>query len=191
MVFFRWISSMPAAIVITAGLFLAMAALIRAPIADYPEATPSPKFDIVMEKPKPQSIDPGVKPRNLPDPPPTTIVPATRSELPGQGSIGGQLPEIAPEPGDIVSIGTTPTIRIAPQYPENCRSRNAQGRVVAQFDVTPEGNVVNVRITETADGCFSRTVRNTVSRWKYPPAFENGRPVMRYGVTEVFNFELT
>ncbi len=83
-----------------------------------------------------------------------------------------------------------PLIRYAPPYPDNCRSRGVTGTVLVQFDVTPEGNVVNARVIDAPDRCFNRIV-STVSKWKYPPAYENGRPAMRYGVVKKFNFQLT
>jgi protein TonB len=84
-----------------------------------------------------------------------------------------------------------PVFKPAPQYPENCRSRGAQGVVIVEFDVTPEGAVVNPRIVSSADSCLDRTVLRTIASYRYPPTVEDGRPVMRRGVQEVFNFQLT
>jgi protein TonB len=94
-----------------------------------------------------------------------------------------EIERIPPGEGAVSS----PVIRIPPPYPENCRSRGAEGVVIVEFDVTPEGNVVNARVVDSANRCFNRSVLKAVSGWKYPPAAGGG---MRYGLMERFNFRL-
>ena len=81
-------------------------------------------------------------------------------------------------------------IKFAPPYPENCRSRAAAGTVTVQFDISPEGRPVYIRIIETADRCFNRTVINTVPSGNTPPPQGAAvlSPVMR--VVEIIRFEL-
>ena len=190
MSFFRGFIGAPLAGLITIGLFLAMAALISQPDGEYPTPTPSPKFEITMDPPpegRPKPKDPR---ETIPDEIPETII-----DLPP----GGEAPTTVFDPParddfdtqvDVKTDFAKPAIRVPPPYPDSCRSRGAEGRVVVQFDVTPEGNVTNIQFLESADRCFERTVRNSVAKWKYPPAIRNGRPAMRYGLVEVFNFDL-
>ncbi|GJL91919.1 energy transducer TonB [Hyphococcus sp.] len=187
MTLFRWIVGAPVAALITAGLFLMMAFLIREKMVDLPQ--PTERLDIKITAQKTDSPDEGPKPpiERLKQKPPET-----EFEFPPVDRTGG--PTIDPEPFQIernpptdpgVVVG--PTIRVAPPYPENCRTRGIEGLVVVQFDVTPEGNVVNPRIVDSPNACFNRPILKAVSNWKYSPASSGG---MRYGVVERFSFQL-
>lgn len=191
MTFFRWFAGLPLAGLITLGLFAMMAGMIKLDRGHKdPRAAPVLEiFPQIKETP----IDPRPTPPKGPtldDPPPIDIPPTDRAKAPGPVvSIAPGPPQIVdPEIGRAANVG--PLIRYAPPYPDTCRSRGVMGIVLVQFDVTPEGNVVNARVIDAPDRCFNRIV-STVSKWKYPPAYENGRPVMRYGVVEKFNFQLT
>ena len=191
MVFFRWFLGLPLAGLVTLALFAMMAGLIKID-RGVGEPRDTPKLEIL---PKIVETDPRVD-RTPPgrqkiiDPPPVDIPPADRVKVPGP------IVSVEPGPPDIIdpkiSRATTvgPLIRYPPPYPDNCRSRGAIGIVLVQFDVTPEGNVINAQVIDAPDRCFNRIV-STVSKWKYPPAYENGRPVMRYGIVERFDFQLT
>ncbi len=191
MIFFRWIFGLPFAALITVGLFMLMAGLIQRPSLDLAEPQETAKIQILAQtrpplEPLPTEPDPLLKD------PPETIIPSA----PPQGKPKG-VPVGPTRQTNLVDIGRdqgrigTPVIKHAPPYPEACRGRAAEGGVLVQFDVTPEGSVVNIKILQSADSCFNRTVRKTVSKWKYPPAYRNGRPVTRYGVIERFSFQLT
>ena len=190
MAIFRWFFGLPSAAIITSILFLIMAGLVRPPVTDWPAPQPSPEFDFIEKKQPPAKPFEAIKPKPLPDTPPIEIEAQPATDRPTQVQVVPQKKQITPGNPDTDNAFPTPVIRHAPLYPENCRSRSAEGRVVVQFDVTPEGNVVNIRVIETPDRCFVRSVRNTVGRWKYPPAYENGRPITRFGLVEVFSFQL-
>lgn len=191
MTLFRWLIGMPAAALVTAALFFMMAEMIRNKHVDYPEPTAKPDLQITAElKPEPRGPVKPVRPVLPKDPPEPIINETTRGELPTHTVD-------LPEPGHVdvgPGNGAMPTggasIKVTPPYPENCRSKGVEGLVVVEFDVTPEGNVANVRVTHSPDRCFDRPIRNAVSKWKYPPASTNGRAAMRYGVVETFNFQL-
>jgi periplasmic protein TonB len=190
-IFFRWIVGLPFAALITAGLFMLMAGLIQRPSLDLAEPQEAAKIQILAKERAPLEPLP-TKPTELVKDPPETIIPP----VPAQGKPKGVPvgPTRQKNPVDLTRdrgrIGT-PVIKHAPPYPEACRSRAAEGGVLIQFDVTPEGGVVNIQILQSADSCFNRTVRRTVAKWKYPPAYRNGRPITRYGVIERFSFRLT
>lgn len=184
--FFRWMFGLPFAALVTAALFFMMSGMIRQEIAIGAQNDP-PKLKIVPEIEDSQIGRKREKPPKLTENPPKTAIPPT---LPGPRPNPG--PRIPDERGiDPTPIGpgqySAPVIRYAPQYPEACRSRGAQGDVLVRFDVTPEGNVVNIRILNSADPCFNRTVRNTVAQWKFPPVAGGG---MRVGMLERFSFQL-
>ncbi len=186
----RWIAGTPVAALVTAALFVLMAALIRQPLGDLPKPKPLPQIKITLDfveqppaKPKP--------PKRIEEmQPPLEIQHAGRSDKP---TVTIAPPDHTPttvDPGNGGGVIVTPIIRIAPPYPERCRSRGAEGAVLVQFDVAADGSVVNPRIIESADSCFNRTVLKVVSGWKYPPAMRNGAPAPRYGLVERFSFRL-
>lgn len=186
---FRWIVGLPAACMITAGLFFMMAEMIKNRNEGYPPSKQAPDLKITAEipPPTPDPIKP-IRPVAPEDPPEPIETRSTRSKRPTH-------PLPAPDPVKVEPVGGAmpmggPSIKITPTYPEGCRSKGAEGVVVVEFDVTPEGDVTNVRITSSPDRCFDRPIRNAVAKWKYPPASNNGRPAMRYGLVEVFNFQL-
>ncbi len=191
MVFFRWFVGLPVAAIVTAGLFAMMAGFINSERGPLPNPADHPQIKITPEERDPQpGPDKPPRPDLLDEPPDVDIPPADRQDIPGPVIDTTPGTPTGPKPGTKGGQFPTPVIKHAPLYPENCRSYNAEGYVTVQFDVTPEGNVVNARIVESADRCFNRTVIATVSKWKYPPAYQGDRPVMRYGVVEVFNFQL-
>ena len=164
-----------------------MAQLIRDKAMDLPPEKPSIDLKIT-----PQKKDPKAEPWKRPDQTIPERMPETEIDFPAPTGPGENT---APRPGKVEIDPTppgpnplvSPIIRIPPPYPENCRSRGVEGVVIVEFDVSPEGNVVNPRVVQSAHGCFNRTVLKTVSGWKYPPAGNGG---MRYGVIEHFNFQL-
>lgn len=186
MFIFRWVLSLPGAALVTTALFIFMAAMIWTEGPDIDDPKPTPVIKItpkVIEKGRtpPKPFKPELKKE------PETIVEPWRRE--GGPNHVPTVPtgKIDPTgPGDYV-VPTAPVIKIAPQYPESCRTKLAEGSVAVQFDVTPEGNVVNPRIIESSHRCFERTVISTVSKWKYPPSPSSS---IRYGFVEYFSFEL-
>jgi periplasmic protein TonB len=190
-IFFRWIVGLPFAALITAGLFTLMAGLIDRPSLDLAQPQENAKIQILAQPHPPKGPSPKDPQKLKKDPPETIIPPALPQGKPKGVPVG---PTGQTNPVDLTRDNTrisTPVIKHAPPYPEACRSRSAEGGVLVQFDVTPEGSVVNIQILQSADSCFNRTVRKTVAKWKYPPAYRNGRPITRYGVIEQFSFQLT
>ncbi len=78
-----------------------------------------------------------------------------------------------------------------PEYPQSCRDRGVSGRVLLEFDVTPEGNVANARIIESSDDCFDAAALRMIAGWRYPSSTDDqGRPTWRRGVREIIRYEL-
>lgn len=191
--FFRWIFGMPGAAVITAVLFLAMAWLVR---QEAEIGTPPPPVDSIIPKIDDSKPRPDPKPRPVaPDAPkPIEIDNTERSKKPGPiFDFDGPGPIIDGEDGiDIDFTGTKPAVTFAPMYPENCRARGAQGVVVVEFDVTPEGQVINPRVIASENSCLNRAATTTISKWKYSPKTDSsGRAVAQRGLRQSFKFELT
>ena len=128
-----------------------------------------------------------------PPPPPTVTDPSFR---PSMNVEIGSLPDMS---NVDVDIGTgfnpdrdaQPLVRIPPQYPQRCMSRaDDREAVVVEFDVTPEGTVVNTRVLESSNSCFNRAARRAVERWRYNPKIVDDTAQPRFGVRHVIEFAL-
>lgn len=190
--FFRMIFGLPGAAIITALLFLAMGWMIR---QEGQIGKPGPVIDSIIPKIKETTIDPPLPGHELPAQPTTPAidfpnpVPNPGPSIPIEGlpgPTGGGTGPIG------IPIGTPPTVKFAPVYPENCRARGAQGVVMVEFDVTTEGTVVNPRVIASENSCLDRAAMNTIVKWKYQPQTDSsGRPVPQRGLRQTFNFQLT
>ena len=95
-----------------------------------------------------------------------------------------------------VSIGGSdrdvmPLVRINPEYPPRAQSRGIQGWVVVQFTITPAGTVADAKVVAAQpQGVFDEAAINAVSRWKYNPMVQEGKPVERRGVQVKLTFQL-
>lgn len=179
----RFILGLPFAAAITAALFVLMAALIRqdAQIIDAPEGGLIKILPIIKDSSPPRVRRTGPEP--LKDPPPIERPKPSKSDKPTIDTRG--VDPISPGERD-VPIGPlyrSATIKVAPQYPEQCRARGAEGKVIVQFDVTDRGETTNIRIVSSADSCFERAVVRAVQGWRYPPE-------MQRDLVEVFDFQL-
>lgn len=190
--FFRMIFGLPGAAIITALLFLAMGWMIRTQesvIGDPPPTVDS----IIFKEPKPKPLTPPRTPDpQTPDAPEIKFEKSTTN--PGTPIDFSDMtdPVIEGEGVNVDMTGTQPTIRIPPTYPENCRARGAQGVVMVEFDVTPEGTVVNPRVVASENSCLDRAAMQTISKWKYTPKTDSsGRAVAQRGLRQTFNFQLT
>ena len=188
---FRLIFGLPAAALVTLGLFAFMAGVIQKtppPHGKTRDALPPITFEPPPEVAITKTEVPQI-PENAPPPTKTTWDEPTgeREFINFEGT---------PEPID-KTVGTIsgstllfPEVKFAPQYPNACQSRGAEGSVVVEFDVTPEGNVINPRILSSDDRCFNRTVLQSVLHWKYPPDVSGGKPKLRRNVVERISFQL-
>lgn len=128
-----------------------------------------------------------------PPPPPTVSDPNFRPSMTAQI---GAMPDLS---NVDVDIGTgfnpdrdaQPLVRIPPQYPQRCmsRARNLE-TVVLEFDVTPEGSVVNPQVLESTNSCLNRAALRAVQRWRYNPKIVDDVAQPRYGVRTAIDFTL-
>lgn len=128
-----------------------------------------------------------------PPPPPTVTDTDFRPEMSVQI---GELPDLS---GVDLDIGTgfnpdrdaQPLVRIPPQYPQRCMGRaDTREAVSVEFDVTPEGSVVNPRVLSTTNSCFNRAAMRAVERWRYNPKIVDNVAEPRLGVRTVIEFQL-
>jgi len=187
MAFFRWLLGLPVAAAITVGLFFFMAGLIRQ--GDVELGTEKPVIDLTITAQREDTKFTREELRTkIPEKAPETILDFDRkSGDPDPVRVDPTPFKVDPDPPGPEGVAIGPVITIAPPYPEGCRTKGAEGIVIVEFDISPEGNVMNPRVIESPDRCFDRPIIRAVSGWKYPPS-RDGR--MRYGAVQQFKFEL-
>ena len=192
----RTLLGLPAAIVITGGLFLFMAAMIRQDVRLEQEKD-AVNINITAQRSDTDLSDFSnqIKPPKIdtpPPPPPNTVDASNRPSLDG---VKAEVPQIEAN----VKVGTginpdrdaQPLVRIPPQYPERCMSRaKAVENVTVEFDVNENGETVNPRVIETTNSCLNRAAMRSVGRWKYQPKIVEGKAEWRRGVVTTITFEL-
>jgi TonB family protein len=81
-------------------------------------------------------------------------------------------------------------VKVMPNYPRDAWTNQIEGDVVAEFSVTEQGKVQNIRILNSSNPLFVTETMDAVSRFRYSPALENGQPVTSTGIRERFKFRL-
>ncbi len=128
-----------------------------------------------------------------PPPPPMVTDPSFRPSMAVQM---GAIPDLR---GADLDIGTgfnpdrdaQPLVRIPPQYPGQCsRMARPLESVVVEFDVTPDGSVINPRVINSTNSCFNRAATRAAERWRYQPRVVDGVAQPRLGVRTTFEFSL-
>ncbi len=192
----RLVFGAPVAVIVTAGLFLMMYALIYVKNVRTEEAGETIVIDLSrkMTDTSTRTADsfdpPDVK--TPPPPPPAINNSDYKPEL-------GVVAVAAPKFDANVDIGTgynpdrdaQPIVRIAPDYPERCqKDRGGDEIVVVQFNVTPTGQVVDAKVTSSTNSCLNRSAIRAVLRWKYNPKIVDGSAVPRTGVVTTLRYQL-
>ena len=77
----------------------------------------------------------------------------------------------------------------APDCPADAEAGDVE-TVTLRFDVTPEGKVVNVVVTDATEPCFIDYAIRAAREWRYKPKFVNGKPAARRGVMTNLRFEV-
>ena len=196
-VFGRFASGLRGAAIVTTILFLILAAMIsqRQDI----ELSEDRSVDINVTR---QLQDTSVQAQqefqrpvlDQPPPPPPSVTDA--SFRPSVSATIGEVPDFSQAE---LEIGTgfnpdrdaQPMVRIPPRYPDMCQSRaKSLEAVVVEFDVTPEGAVVNTRVVDASNSCFERAALRAVERWKYQPKIVDNQAQPRFGVRTQITFQL-
>ncbi|MCK5745127.1 MAG: energy transducer TonB [Oricola sp.] len=193
----RLLLGVPGAVIVTVGLFLFMAGMIRSELRlDEEKDAVNIRITQQLEDTDLTNANREFKRPTLdapPPPPPAVNDPSNRPALDG---VRAQIPEINAS----LNIGSgfnpdrdaQPLVRIPPQYPERCMSRaGAKESVLVQFDVTPDGQTTNITTVESSNSCLNRAAERSVERWKYQPKIVDNEAQWRRGVQTVITFELS
>ena len=197
----RWALAGGVAVIVTVALFLIMYSLVAGQRYELEEADLVPSIDFIraddesdLQSKIRKPPAPPKKQEEEPPPPPldlskirkpldannlnTTAI-STGLDIGGKG-LQGQ------SDGDIL-----PIVRVPPQYPTRALSRGIEGWVLLEFSISPTGTVMDpVVIDAEPTSIFNRAAIRAVTKWKYKPRIEAGKPVVRQGVQTVITFEL-
>lgn len=107
---------------------------------------------------------------------PTPVAPTNGKEIPGPGLYND---------GPLVAL-----VRVSPVYPTRALSQGLEGTVLVQFDVTANGQVVNVVVVESSNSLFERPAIQAAERFKFKPRVIDGVALDSYGIRNLFRFAL-
>jgi len=80
--------------------------------------------------------------------------------------------------------------KVSPTYPSVAIARGLEGTVLVQYDVTAQGQVVNVVILESSHTVFNKAAVAAAYRFKYKPKTVDGVPYGANGLRNLFRFEM-
>jgi protein TonB len=83
-----------------------------------------------------------------------------------------------------------PLLRVAPNYPPRALSRGENGAVALRFTIDVDGTTKDIEIVESSARYFEAPAVAALSRWRYSPPVENGRPVEKRAVETVLRFDI-
>jgi protein TonB len=187
------------AVVVTGGLFLIMAGMIREEFqpedtVEIAEFEINPQVDEVTWEERDIKMAERVEIETPPAPP---IIERAKSDKPTEPIVeeAGRVPDF-PKPTlpkrqfdpAIIDRDPQPLVRIPPQMPPRAER---SGHCQMQFNVSPEGAPYDVVATSCSQSIFARPSVKAVQRWKYAPKIQDGIPVGRTGLETRISFNLT
>ncbi len=81
-------------------------------------------------------------------------------------------------------------VRVSPVYPARAIAQGLEGTVLVKFDVSAQGQVVNVSVVESSNGVFERAAEQAAERFKFKPRVIDGVAYATYGIQNLFRFAL-
>ncbi len=195
--FLRMATGLPGAVIITLAIFLLLASVIAHHQDVQLDEDRSVQINVTRQI-EDRSMD---RPEDFqrpvldqpPPPPPMVSDPSFRPSMAVQM---GDMPDLR---GADLDIGTgfnpdrdaQPLVRIPPQYPGRCqRTAREVETVLVEFDVTPEGTVINPRVVDSSNNCFNNAAMRAVERWRYQPRVVDEVAQPRFGVRTAIDFSL-
>lgn len=93
--------------------------------------------------------------------------------------------------GEMLEVEVTSTYSPQPSYPRSALRQGIEGYVIIEFDVSPNGEVLDPFVVETDQpGLFERAALRSIRRWAFEPYVHEGMPVTVSDVTTTFRFVL-
>ena len=81
-------------------------------------------------------------------------------------------------PREVAEASLTRTRTLDIDYPRNALSKNTEGQVEVAYVVTPKGMISDLTVlSATPPGVFERAATDAVSRLRYKPVLDGGKPI--------------
>ena len=128
----------------------------------------------------------------------TKLPPARPQQSSGFGATGVPLttPDAPPLTGGIPGPGMyndgplVALVRVSPVYPARALSQGLEGTVIVQFDVSANGQVVDVVVVESSHSLFERAAIEAAERFRFKPRVVDGIALKTHGIQNLFRFSL-
>lgn len=197
----RLVLGVPAAALVTAGLFWAMQSLIAVEDPPFVERAAAPNLELYSRISGTPDIIRRNRPPEQPDdiaaPPAPPRIAAPASSVPGE--FGDDIWTYQPT-ADTTVIPTDvgfrrsgeaePLVRIRPEYPMSAASRGLEGDCFVLFDVLPTGVTANIR-ADCSAAVFETAASRAIGGWRYLPQTVDGEPVVQRNLSVEMPFRLT
>jgi periplasmic protein TonB len=156
------------------------------------EVAPEPPPPEPAVEPPPEPMpepQPAVEPaKAAPEPPPPAKPPAPRRQAPPKAAqqppaaAAQPAPPVAPSPASAAPAssgltGARAIFKPMPEVPEALRRRNLELVAMARFQVAANGSAKVELIEPTSDPELNRSLLETLQKWRFFPAMEQGKAV--------------
>jgi len=82
--------------------------------------------------------------------------------------------------------------RVAPDYPEEMRKQGKEGLVILEIEITPEGNVSNVKVIKSPNEAFSKAAIDAVKLWRWSlSSLENSKEKLKKPIKTTLTFKFS
>lgn len=78
-----------------------------------------------------------------------------------------------------------PITRVDPIYPRELIGTKLQGAALVEFAIEPDGSTSHVQIRNATNRYFAAAAMATVKKWKFIPAFHEGKAIAMRAVQEI------
>lgn len=80
---------------------------------------------------------------------------------------------------EVGEVDVMPSVlkQVPPVYPYGLRASGVQGRVLVEFTVDPEGNVIRPRALQMSHPMFEESAIQAILQWKFKPGTRDGKAV--------------
>jgi protein TonB len=83
-----------------------------------------------------------------------------------------------------------PLVRVDAEYPPQARSRKLEGWVQVRFTISTAGSVKDATAVKSSHSIFERNAVQAVTKWKYQPQLQGGKPVEAPNQQVLLRFKL-
>ncbi len=181
---------------ITLGLFVFMAELVRSPQPLGGQVSEPPQFDIWVPE---RTVIPPQTHRTLEPPKPMPMRERITQPSGAEQAVAVTTDPLMPEmptqathfTPSAMSSEAVPLIQVEPRYPIEAAQNGKEGYVIVSFDIRVDGTVSNAHVLDAnPKRIFDKAAISAVMYWKYKPKFEAGKAMPQPNQRVQLDFKL-